>query len=273
MEQAQYDLHAEIEDRHWWFAGRRTIVQRLLEQVVAPRPDALVIDVGCGTGANLAALASSYRCLGIDESVQAIDHARTRFPGVEFACQAGGDSAADRFTGASALLLMDVLEHVEDDFLMLSQVLASLPRGAHVLITVPADESLWSVHDESFGHWRRYDLERLRATWTGLAVEERLVSYYNARLFPVIKSVRAFSRWRGRPAGRAGTDFAMPPEPFNRWLEKIFAGESRALGRSVDTHTVSANRGASLIAILRRSEGAIVPRPKPAHVAPDRHRP
>ena len=270
MHEAQYDLHAEIEDRHWWFAGRRAIVKRLLERVVPPRSDALIIDVGCGTGANLAALAASYRCLGIDESAQAIDHARTRFPKVEFVCQGGVADGADRFSGASAVLLMDVLEHVEDDVSMLSQVLAPLQPGTNVIITVPADESLWSIHDESFGHWRRYDLDRLRATWAGLPVEERLVSYYNARLFPVIKAVRTLSRWRGRPAGRAGTDFAMPPKPFNGWLEQVFAGEARALEQGVDSGAVAAKRGASLIAILRRSAGEIAPRQKPAHLGGDR---
>src|SRR5450631_4625860 len=113
MDEAQYDLHAEIEERHWWFAGRRTIVKRLLEKIVPPRPDALVIDVGCGTGANVAALAQSYRCLGLDESSQAIAHARARFPNVEYVCEAGVGARADRFASASAVLLMDVLEHVE----------------------------------------------------------------------------------------------------------------------------------------------------------------
>lgn len=273
MNEAQYDLHAEIEDRHWWFAGRRSIVKRLLERVVPPRPDALVIDVGCGTGANVAALASSYRCLGLDESAQAIDHARARFSGVEYACETGVGAHADRFAGASAVLLMDVLEHVEDDFAMLSQVLALLEPGAHVLITVPAEPSLWTQHDESFGHWRRYDAERLRAIWRGLAVEERLLSYYNARLFPIVKVVRAVSKRRRQAAGAAGTDFTMPPGPVNRALERFFAGEARALERDIDRGTETYARGASLIAILRRSEGVIATRGKPAGLGADRRQP
>jgi SAM-dependent methyltransferase len=270
MNEAQYDLHAEIEQRHWWFAGRRTIVKRLLERVVPPRPDALVIDVGCGTGANVAALAGSYRCLGLDASPQAIDHARARFSAVEYACEAGVGAQAARFADASAVLLMDVIEHVEDDFALLSEVLALLPPGAHVLITVPADMSLWSQHDESFGHWRRYDAERLRATWRGLAVEERLLSYYNARLYPIVKLVRTISQKRQHAAGAAGTDFTMPPRPVNRALEGFFAGESKALGRDVDRSRQTYGHGSSLIAILRRTEGAVEVRKKPPGLAPDR---
>jgi SAM-dependent methyltransferase len=270
MNEAQYDLHAEIEDRHWWFAGRRAIVKRLLARIVPPGPDALVIDVGCGTGANIAALAPAYRCLGLDSSAQAIDHARARFSGVEYVCEAGVGACADRFANASAVLIMDVLEHVEDDFSMLSQVLALLRPGAHLLITVPADPSLWTQHDESFGHWRRYDAERLRVTWRGLAVEERLLSYFNTRLYPIVKLVRTVTRQRRRTAGAAGTDFTVPPAPINRGLERLFAGEGRMLERGIDRGGRPYVRGASLIAILRRTEGTIDVRQKPSGLVADR---
>ncbi len=270
MREAQYELHADIEERHWWFLGRRTIVRRLLERVVPPRQGALVIDVGCGTGANLAALSSSYRCLGLDESERAIDLARARFAGVEFAQETNVASRVGAFETASAVLLMDVLEHVEDDFWLLSEILALLSPGAHVLITVPADPSLWSEHDESFGHFRRYDDERLRATWRGLAVEERLLSPYNARLYPVIKAVRAMSQFRRAASGRSSTDFTLPIGPINRWLERLFAGEATALEKSLDRGARAHARGASLVAVLRRGEGPLVPRAKPPGVAPDR---
>jgi SAM-dependent methyltransferase len=270
MNDAQYDLHAEIEDRHWWFAGRRAIVRRLLERVVPPGPDALVIDVGCGTGANIAALASSYRCLGLDESPQAIEHARARFAGVEYLCEAGVGAQAERFAAASAVMVMDVLEHVEDDFSLVSQVLALLRPGAHLLITVPADPSLWTQHDESFGHWRRYDVERLRATWRGLAAEERVLSYFNARLFPVVKVVRTLAQLRRRAAGAAGTDFIMPPAPINRALERLFAGEASPLERDLDRGRQTYGHGSSLIAILRRTAGTVEVRQKPPGLAPDR---
>ena len=273
MQEAQFDLHAEIEDRHWWFAGRRAIVKRLLEKVVPPDPKALVIDVGCGTGANVAALGGSYQCLGLDQSSHAIDLARSRFAGIEYACHADVSASADRFASASAVLLMDVLEHVQDDFSLLSQVLSLLRPGAHVLITVPADPSLWSVHDESFGHWRRYEAERLRATWRGLAVEERLLSHYNSRLFPVIKLVRTIGRKRARASGAAGTDFTMPPGPLNGWLERFFAGEGNALERRIDEGGAGHARGASLIAILRRSDGQLLPRTKPQGLPVDQWTP
>lgn len=273
MQAEQYALHADIETRHWWFAARRRIVKRLIERLSPPSRDTVVLDVGCGTGANVAAFTDGYACRGMDSSPDAIEHARSRFPAVEFACETDFTRRTDWLERANVVLLMDVLEHVEDDFLFLSQMLAPLAPGAKVLITVPADGRLWTAHDESFGHWRRYDLERLAATWHGLAVGERLLSGYNARLYPVIRAVRAVTSARGKALGRAGTDFSMPPAFANRMLENFFAGESAPLERSLDRGRPAYRHGASLIAVLERREGALPPRTRPASIARDLHRP
>ena len=270
MLDAQYELHADIEDRHWWFVGRRAIVRRLLTRLVPPGPEVQLLDVGCGTGANIAAFAGSYRCIGTDASPRAVELARARYAGVDYTCEPDARALADQVRAASGVLLMDVLEHVEDDFAMLSQLLASLRPGAHLLITVPADPSLWTEHDESFGHWRRYDVERLRATWRDLPVDERLMSPYNARLYPIIKTVRAVSKLRKRASGAAGTDFNMPAPFVNQWLERLFAGEVSALEKHIDRGTAPYRRGASLVAILRRRDGEVTPRAKPPGLPADR---
>ena len=72
MQSAQFQLHADIEERHWWFVARRRILRAIVEQLVPPSPEATVIDIGCGTGANLASLADHYRCIGIDTSPEAM---------------------------------------------------------------------------------------------------------------------------------------------------------------------------------------------------------
>ena len=92
MQSEQFQLHAEIEERHWWFVARRRIVRQLVETVLPPNAGKTVIDVGCGTGANIAALADGYRTIGIDTSAEAIELARTRFPQTEFTCGFAPDS-------------------------------------------------------------------------------------------------------------------------------------------------------------------------------------
>src|ERR1700676_3814173 len=220
MQSPQFQLHAEIEQRHWWFVARRRILRAMVERLVPPSPTATVIDVGCGTGANLAALAGDFRCCGIDTSAEAIQLARQRFPSTEFIVGRAPNDLGREMDEAKLLLLTDVLEHVPDDFAMLSSLVSAMRAGTFLLITVPADPRLWNRHDESFGHYRRYDLARLKEVWSGLPVAPILVSYFNRRLYGLVKAVRTMNRWRGRDrvAGAAGTDFQLPPRPLNRLL-------------------------------------------------------
>jgi hypothetical protein len=113
--------------------------------------------------------------------------------------------------------------------------------------------SLWSEHDVSFGHYRRYDLEQLSQVWAGLPVTPLAVSYFNSRLYPAVKAVRAWNRRRQRAAGEAGTDFRLPSPPVNAALRTIFAGESRTLVDLLHHRRRTGFRaGVSLMALLRR---------------------
>jgi trans-aconitate methyltransferase len=273
MQSDQFQLHAEIEERHWWFRGRRSIVRRLLTEIAPPGSGRRIVDVGCGTGANIASLTDAYMCHGIDPSAEGIDLARKRFPAVHFTCGLAPDAFGSEERDADVLLAMDVMEHVPDDFAFVSGLLGALKPGGHLLVTVPADESLWSPHDENFGHYRRYTRERLERVWRDLPVKPALVSHYMARLYPVVRAVRGWNRLRGHAAGQAGTDFTMPPAWVNTGLERTFMGESARLLAAMHDPARAYRSGVSLIAILRREPGMIEPRSRPADVAADRHRP
>ena len=273
MQSDQFQLHAEIENRHWWFCGRRRIVRRLLAELAPPNTGRRVVDVGCGTGANIASLADAYTCHGIDPSAEGIALARRRFPAVQFTCGLAPDGFGPEEREADVMLAMDVMEHVPDDFLFASSLLGALKPGGHLLITVPADESLWSAHDEAFGHYRRYDRRRLERVWRDLPVTPVLVSHYMARLLPAVRAVRGLNRLRGRAAGAAGTDFTMPSTWVNASLERTFVGESARLLAAMHDPARAYHSGVSLIAILRREPGMIEPRSRPADVAADRHQP
>jgi SAM-dependent methyltransferase len=269
MQSAQFQLHAEIEERHWWFVARRRILRALVGEILPPSHETTVIDVGCGTGANLASLANDYRCIGIDTSPEAIRLARKRFPCVRFLQGFAPADLGELIDEARLVLLMDVLEHVPDDFRLFSLISAAVQPGTYVLVTVPADQQLWNRHDESFGHYRRYDRERLTRLWDGLPLKPLLVSHFNSRLYPLIKTVRAVNRWRGEVAGIAGTDFKLPARPLNQLLESTFAGEARRLCKSLHGHRSGYRKGVSLVALLQRETGTIPVRNKPASIARD----
>lgn len=271
MRREQFQVNFDTELSHWWFVARREILGRLIAGVLPPDADATIIDVGCGTGGNIGALANRYRCIGIDPSSEAIQLAQERFPQVHFVCGHAPDDLGSLAAEASLFLLTDVLEHVPDDFELLSKVLAAARPGCHVLVTVPADMSLWSGHDESHGHYRRYDPARLARVWQDLPVTVLLESHFNSRLYPAIKLARLWNRWRGRTTGPAGTDVKLPPSMVNRALRGIFAGEGRVLSELLSgSRRRGYGYGVSLVALLRKEEGAVVPRCKPTDLLPDR---
>jgi SAM-dependent methyltransferase len=269
MQSEQFQLHATIEERHWWFVARRQILCQLISEVLPPSKETTIVDVGCGTGANIAALADRYRCIGIDTSPEAIALSRQRFPKVQFLSGYAPKDLGNEAKNAHLFLLTDVLEHIADDFAMLSELMAAASPGCFFLLTVPADESLWSEHDESFGHYRRYDRARLEQVWAGLPIRKLLTSYFNARLQPVIRAVRAWNRFRGTTAGAAGTDFWIPSRPANALLTAFFAGESHRLLAALHGRKRGYRAGASLIALLQREVGTISLRHKPDGLPPD----
>jgi 2-polyprenyl-3-methyl-5-hydroxy-6-metoxy-1,4-benzoquinol methylase len=248
-----FDLHARVEHRHWWFVGRRTIVRRILERVVPAAGRPLIIDVACGTGATAASLADRYETLGIDNSERAVTLARQRFPAVPFIHGEVPGALGATAGRASAFLLMDVLEHIEDDVSFLGALMDVAPPGAQFVITVPADMTLWSAHDEHYGHYRRYDVPRLRHMWRKLPVDERLVSHCNTRLYPAVRAVRQLNRLRGHGIGQSGTDLSLPPAPINAMLARVFSGEAGRLAGLLDNARARPySRGLSLIAVLQR---------------------
>jgi len=244
-----YELHARAEDRHWWFIARRRILRALAARIL-PASRATIVDVGCGTGANIASFGGTRERYGFDPSPRAVDLAKRRFPGVRFEVGRAEDAPPGLLGRADLVLLMDVLEHIDDDAGVLRPLLDGARAGCHVLITVPAEPRLWSAHDVALGHRRRYTVETLRALWRGAPVGVRLLSPFNARLYWPIRAWRRLRAGRGPRTWPA--DLRLPPAPVNRLLLGVFAGEARPLSRAIDAPPPY-QRGVSLIALLRRA--------------------
>jgi SAM-dependent methyltransferase len=249
----QFQLHAAIETDHWWFAARRELVVRVIEQLVPPSMNITVADVGCGTGGNISELAGMYSCVGVDTSEEAIDLARNRFPHANFICGRAPACLNAAGLAVDVFLLLDVLEHVEFDRDLFLDLFEALNRGGHMLLTVPANMSLWSPQDVNYGHYRRYEPAQLEALWSGLPVTVRLLSFFNTYLYPVVKAVRVVNKFRGREWGEAGTDLSLPPRPLNRLLRAIFSWEAKPLTNMLATGRKGCLPfGVSLIACLRK---------------------
>ncbi|HUK34727.1 MAG TPA: class I SAM-dependent methyltransferase [Vicinamibacterales bacterium] len=153
MNRDVYDVEAEVASSHWWFVGRRRLLSRL---IAALRPDRTwrVLEIGAGTGANLAVLAGieSRLVVACDVSVDALRRLQNR------ATLARADATSLPFMSDSIDLLLaaDVIEHVERDDLALREFVRVLRPGGHLILTVPAFQSLWGPQDIVAQHRRRY---------------------------------------------------------------------------------------------------------------------
>lgn len=221
MKDSEFALHAQLEDQHWWFTGRRTVLADILHRFVPPGADKLVAEVGCGTGGNLLSFSREYRVIGCDLSAAAVAHARSRVdcPVLEGDFAACLEPVRDEI---AALLLLDVLEHLDDDAAFLGRLAEFLPSGRLLLLTVPAHPFLWSSHDVVLGHRRRYRADELQRLWSGLPFTQRFFSPFNALLFPPMAAYRLLG------LGKRGADesnLRRTPALLNAALHRLFAVE------------------------------------------------
>jgi SAM-dependent methyltransferase len=220
MERAVFERMEAIDATHWWFGGRRAIVEALLGRF-APKGPRRLLEVGCGTGSNLEMLSRWGRVDAIepDDAARAIASARS---GVAVTGGFLPDSVRIADAAFDIILLLDVLEHVADDRGALALLREKLAPGGRLLLTVPSSPWMWSAHDVAHHHHRRYRASDLKALLKVAGFRVVHASHFNTLLYPVIAAARLL----GRFTGRAGGDDALPPPALNRLLSKLFGAEA-----------------------------------------------
>jgi SAM-dependent methyltransferase len=237
-----YREMADTEDRHWWFTGRRAILAALLRRLALPSP-ARILELGCGTGGNLAMLSAfgQVSALEADATARAIALEKTagRFDIRAGRCPRDIPFAAGSF---DLVCLFDVLEHIDEDVATLEAVRGLLAPGGQALITVPAYRWLWSAHDEFLHHKRRYTAGELREKLGRARLKAKDLTYFNTLLFPLAAAARLKDRLVRSPHA-SGT--AVPARPLNRLLHSLFSAERFLVGR------LPLPFGVSLLAVIR----------------------
>ena len=250
MEERYYEEYFEVEDRHWWFAGRRRIFLRLLDRHLGPaegRPRR-VLDAGCGTGTMLRHLARYGEPEGMDADARAVElcHQRglDRVRLVESPPLPWEDGTFDLVTA------LDVVEHADDDRALLRELARVTRPGGLVLVSVPAFTWLWGPQDEISHHKRRYVARELEQRVRGAGLEPRHVSYFNTLLFPPIAAVRLLRPLLPRRSGELRSDFELTkPGRLNDLLGRVFGAEARAVER------LRLPFGVSILAVAARPDG------------------
>jgi len=239
MDPAYVAVHMEEDRLHWWFRGRLAILLAALRRAL-PRRRVRLLELGCGSGNVLGALGEFGEAVGMEVHPELA--AAARAAGLDVRAGALPDDLVVPPGWADVVLLLDVIEHLEDDAAALAVARRALGPGGLLVVLVPAYPWLWSAHDVALGHRRRYTAHGLRglAERAGFVVER--VSYFNTLLFPVVTLGRAWKRL----VGDATHDLRRPAPVLNRGLEWLFALERHVVPR------VGLPFGASLMLLARR---------------------
>jgi SAM-dependent methyltransferase len=228
FDRAAFDMLATLEHGSFWFRSRNRLLSWALQQYF-PAARSL-FEIGCGTGYVLEGLRQTLprlRLVGGELHGEGLRHASQRLRGVELLQL---DARSVPFDGEFDVVgAFDVLEHIEEDELVLKQLFTATKPGGGIIVTVPQHPWLWSASDEYGEHKRRYRRAELVAKATATGFEVRRVTSFVSLLLPAMAVVRLLGRVR-------------PPDPFSELqptradplLERVLDLERSLLTRGRD---------------------------------------
>ncbi len=222
-------------EKHWYYSAKFA----LLADAVAGMRARTITDIGAGSGVFARLLLERTDCREatcVDPAYEMDQDEDVHGKLLKFRRSPAGDKC-------DLALLMDVLEHVDDDVALLSDVSSNLASGTPFFVTVPAFQFLWSAHDEFLEHRRRYTAQSLRRTLEGANLKIESIRYYYAAILPAVALVRLVSR--ARPP-KEGSDLRDTPAPVAWLLAKTLQAERRFL------YPWNRFGGLSVVAIARK---------------------
>jgi len=219
-----YDVESKVESFHWWFVVRRKLLHSILSSVKILK-NCAVLEVGCGTGANLRTLGSAgIYGIGLDRSVYALTLVKSK----ENLPLLAGDlnNLPIKTKSVGLIIAMDIFEHLEDDRKGIVESYRVLSEGGILILTVPAFKSLRGVQDVVTGHKRRYSRKKItrKLRQEGFAILKS--SYFNFFLFfPILIARRMIYLLGLKIESENEVNFPL----INFFLKAIFSLEVYAL--------------------------------------------
>ncbi len=227
---------------HWYYQSKILPLINYTRKVLKTSQGLTIVDVGSGSGFFAISLEKKFKdqikkVYLVDINYTAEEIAETRGAKIEKVL-----SIPARIENG-LVILMDVLEHLEDDLKMLNEIKAAAKGdNNYYFITVPAFLSLWSGHDVYLGHYRRYKIDMLNGVLNKAKYSIKNSYYLYGTLFPMVWLARKLDNMKKKEA-------TSNMKPFNPLVNKVLLGLT-----SIDMALSSINKIAGVTCV---SEGKI----------------
>jgi SAM-dependent methyltransferase len=218
---------AKAEARHFWFRGFRAFVTPFLQQAAAGLVHPLLLDCGCGTGANLELLEGFGRAYGFDLSEVGLRIGRAE--GRRRLARATVTAVPFPAASFDIVTSFDVLYSLEDrhEQQAIGEMFRLLKPGGFAVVNVAAMNALRGDHSVLSHEVRRYHREDLRTRLQAAGFSIVRLTYTNATIFAPLLVARLLQRRRGlRGETEAEHEIAVPPAPINAALTVLLWAES-----------------------------------------------
>ncbi len=224
MDLKEQQILGDAAGAHWYYRAKSAAMLQMLGQAPIRR----VLDVGAGSGFFSRQLLDRTQA----EAAICVD---PNYPDEHDEKQGGKPisfvQGITDFDG-DLVLMMDVLEHVEDDTALLAEYAGKVQPGTRFLLTVPAHMWMWSGHDVFLEHYRRYtigEVDRLVAR-AGLTLLQS--SYYFGLTLPLAAGVRWGRKLNPFRKAAVGSDMKPQGAAVNAALWQVSRAELSLLGRN-----------------------------------------
>jgi SAM-dependent methyltransferase len=238
MDKQYYNEYYQLERKHWWFRARMEILETLLIKHVKSsfKKELKILNVGVATGATSIMLEKHGNVTSLEYDRDCCDFLRETV-GID-AVNASLTELPFENDSYDVICGFDVIEHIENDNLAVSEIYRVLKKGGFVYLTVPAFQSLWSSHDIVNHHFRRYRMKDFSQLIKNQNFEIVRKTYFNFILFLPVYVFRVISKLikKEKREETAGSDFDhfSGKDSLNSVFYRIFRIEKALLKNKIN---------------------------------------